>query len=201
MSIEAEHQSQKIPKKQHIAWRRERVAELSAQGRTEREVSAILKVSLGTVSNDLSFLNKQARDGLQFHIQRRLPAQYRECQNGLSQVLKLAWNMILTDSVNQSNRLQALSLISDCYRYQMDLSTNAGIIEEAMRFHSSNTELLNKMMMPKLELKDKDDNKNKIIESTDTNTNTNTTMGSFNNDDALIRMPSGTQQMPHHLQK
>jgi hypothetical protein len=49
-------------------------------------------------------------------------------------VLKLAWNMILTDSVNQLNKLQALSLISDCYRHQMDLSTNAGVIEQAMRF-------------------------------------------------------------------
>lgn len=150
MSIEAEHQKTRTSKKQHIAWRRERVAELSAQGRTEREVSTILKVSLGTVSNDISFLNTQARDGLQFHLQKRLPAQYRECQNGLSQVLKIAWNMIIMESVNQSNKLQALSLISDCYRYQMDLSTNAGIIEEAMRFHSSaNTELLNKKMTPK----------------------------------------------------
>jgi DNA-binding NarL/FixJ family response regulator len=59
MSTEVEHQ--KIPKrKQQIAWRRERVAELSAQGRTERDVSTILKVSSGTVSSDLSFLNKQA---------------------------------------------------------------------------------------------------------------------------------------------
>ena len=48
------------PKKEHIVWRRERVAELSAQGRTEREIATVLKVALGTVSNDLSYLNKQA---------------------------------------------------------------------------------------------------------------------------------------------
>jgi DNA-binding CsgD family transcriptional regulator len=184
MSIESEHHnhkqhsSQGTLKKQQIAWRRERVAELSAQGRTEREVSTILKVSLGTVNNDLSFLNKQAQDNLKFHIQKRLPAQYRECHNGIKQVLKLAWNMILTDSVNQSNRLQALSLISDCYRYQMDLSTNAGIIEEAIRFHSSNTELLNKMAMPKLELKE-DGNKDKSANADETTVTTNTTNGVF----------------------
>jgi DNA-binding CsgD family transcriptional regulator len=171
MSIEVEHQKTRTSKKQHIAWRRERVAELSAQGRTEREVSTILKVSLGTVSNDLSFLNKQARDGLRFHLQKRLPAQYRECQNGLSQVLKIAWNMIIMESVNQSNKLQALSLISDCYRYQMDLSTNAGIIEEAMRFSSANTELLNKMIMPKQD----DNNKKESSNADGTTINENTT--------------------------
>ena len=151
------------------------MAELSAQGRTEREIASILKISLATVSRDLSFLNKQAQDNLKFHIQKRLPAQYRECHNGINQVLKLAWNMILTDSVNQSNRLQALSLISDCYRYQMDLSTNAGIIEEAMRFHSSNTELLNKMTTPKLEQK----GSNGVTISPQDNNETTTTNGVF----------------------
>jgi DNA-binding NarL/FixJ family response regulator len=56
------------PKREHIAWRRERVAVLSAQGRTEREIATVLKVALGTVSNDLSDLNKQARDNLRFHV-------------------------------------------------------------------------------------------------------------------------------------
>jgi hypothetical protein len=137
MNMEVEHsRQQQQPKQRHIGWRRERVAELSAQGRTEREIATILKVGLGTVSRDLSFLNKQARDNLKFHIQEHLPAQYRECQNELAQVLKIAWNIVHLESINQSNKLQALSLISDCYRHQMDLSTNAGIIEEAMRFSS-----------------------------------------------------------------
>jgi len=83
-------QQEQQPKHQHISWRRECCAELSAQGRTEREISTILKVSLATVSRDLSYLNKQARDNLRFHIQERLPTQYRECQNGLSQILKMA---------------------------------------------------------------------------------------------------------------
>jgi hypothetical protein len=136
-------------KQVQLEWRRARVLELSSQRRSEREVATILRVGLGTVSRDLTFLHKQARDNLKSHIHDQLPAQYFKCQSGLDQVLKIAWNMIITDSVNQSNKLQALTLISDCYRYQMDLSANAGIIEQAMRFSSSNTELLNKMIMPK----------------------------------------------------
>ena len=166
-------QQEQQPKHQHISWRRECCAELSAQGRTEREISTILKVSLATVSRDLSYLNKQARDNLRFHIQERLPAQYRECQNGLSQVLRMAWNIVILESINQSNKLQALSLISDCYRYQMDLSTNAGVISEAMNFVNQKTEQLNTIN------KQDDDNDKKEPTEDGTTSTANTTNGVF----------------------
>jgi hypothetical protein len=34
---------------------------------------------------------------------------------------------------NQAIKLQALSLINDCYKYQMDLTTNGSIITDAMK--------------------------------------------------------------------
>jgi hypothetical protein len=71
---------------------------------------------------------------LKYHIQERLPAEYLKCQKGINQGLKMAWNMIITDSVNQSNKLQALSLISECYRYQMDLATNGIIITDSLKY-------------------------------------------------------------------
>jgi hypothetical protein len=191
MSIEAvqpfsqsQSQSQPQPKQKHqyIEWRRERIAELSAQGRTAREICTILKVGLGTVSRDLSYLNKQARDNLQFHIQERLPAQYRECQNGLAQVLKMAWNIVMTESVNQANKLQALSLISDCYRHQMDLSTNAGVISEAMHFATQAQSHIDSWRA--VNEKEREKTKQAAItdvSESDTNTNTNmkTTNGVF----------------------
>jgi hypothetical protein len=82
----------------------------------------------------------------------------------------MAWNIVTIDSIKQSNKLQALSLISDCYRYQMDLSTNDGIIEEAMRFYSTNTELLKTMTMPKQV--QKDDNKTESSDGAIINSNT-----------------------------
>ena len=118
MSIEMDQQNQ--PKRQQLEWRRERIAELSAQGRTEREIASILRVGKTTVNRDLAYLNKHARENLMFHIKDRLPSQHQKCLNGLNQVLKMAWNMIITDSVNPP-KLQALSIISDCYMHQMDL--------------------------------------------------------------------------------
>jgi hypothetical protein len=142
-----DHLSSKVeqqqPKQQHITWRRERVAELSAQGRTEREIATMLRVGAATVGRDLAYLNKQARESLQVHIQKRLPDQYSKYLNGLSQVLKLAWNIVLIDSGNNTTKLQALSLISDCYRYQMDLSTNGVVITDAIKYINGKMDHLN----------------------------------------------------------
>lgn len=145
LSIETEQQQQEQqPKHQHIDWRRARVLELSSQGRTEREIATILKVGAATVGRDLSYLHKQARDNLKSHIQERLPEQYQKCMSGLSQVLKMAWNIVILDSVNHTNKLQALSLINDCYKYQMDLTTNGVVITDAIKYVQGKMDHLNK---------------------------------------------------------
>jgi hypothetical protein len=134
------------PKKKHLEWRRARVLELSSQGRTEREIAANLKVGLGTVVRDIAYLNKQARESLQVHIQERLPEQYRKCNNGLTQVLKMAWDIVLSETGTASNhsiRLQALSLINDCYKYQMDLTTNGIIVNDAIKYVQGKMDHLN----------------------------------------------------------
>jgi hypothetical protein len=81
----------------------------------------------------------------------------------------MAWNTILvnSDPLNHTNRIQALPLISDCYKHPMDLCTNAGVISEAMRFVSSKTKQLNTLH--------KLDDYNRIDPMEEGNTNTKTT--------------------------
>ena len=55
----------------------------------------------------------------------------------------MAWNIVLTDSGNNSTKLQALSLISDCYKYQMDLSTNGVIVTDAIKYVQGKMDHLN----------------------------------------------------------
>jgi hypothetical protein len=135
LSLEVDQQPRQ-PKKEHIAWRRSRVLELSSQGRTEREIANILRVGAATVGRDLSYLHKQARTNLKSHVQECLPDQYERCSNGLNQVLKIAWNTVLLESGSGSktNRLQALSLIGDIYRNQMDLVTNSVVVTDAIEY-------------------------------------------------------------------
>jgi uncharacterized protein YerC len=133
MSTEVKQQ-QEQPKQQHLEWRRSRVLELSSQGRTERKIAQILKVGTGTVHRDVVYLNKQAQDNLKIHVQERLPEQYQKCINGLNQVLKMGWNIVNNDSSSAANRLQGLSLINDCYKYLMDLTTNGVVITDAIKY-------------------------------------------------------------------
>jgi hypothetical protein len=105
----------------------------------------MLRVGAATIGRDLAYLNKQARESLQVHIQERLPEQYQKCLNGFAQVLKMAWNIVLIDSGsgNNTTRLQALSLISDCYKYQMDLTTNGIIMNDAIKYVQGKMDHLN----------------------------------------------------------
>jgi transposase len=48
---------------QSIQLRRDKVQELSSQGNSQREISKILQVGIGTVNRDLSYLRQQAGSG------------------------------------------------------------------------------------------------------------------------------------------
>jgi hypothetical protein len=142
--MELEQQQQQQPKQQQLEWRRGRVLELSSQGRTEREIAQILKVGTGTIHRDIVYLNKQAQENLKSHIQERLPEQYQKCMNGLNQVLKIGWNIVNTDSSTAANRLQALALINDSYKYLMDLTTNGVVVTDAIKYVQGQMDHLNK---------------------------------------------------------
>ncbi len=42
------------------------------------------------------------------------------------------------DTSSAANRLQGLSLINDCYKYLMDLTTNGVVITDAIKFVQTN---------------------------------------------------------------
>ena len=148
--------------RQQIEWRRSKVLELNSQGHSQPEISRVLHVSLGTVNKDLSYLRQQAHNNLQSHIQQKLPEEYQRCLTGMNQVLKLSWQIANNNNnINNNNghdlnhnnsntistgddrtKLQALSLINDCYKYIMDLTTNDVVITDAIKFVQTNKEKL-----------------------------------------------------------
>jgi hypothetical protein len=77
----------------------------------------------------------------------------------MNQVLRLSWQIANNNNANQNGqdlndnsntvttgddriRLQALSLINDCYKYTMDLTTNGVVITDAIKFVQTNKEKL-----------------------------------------------------------
>jgi hypothetical protein len=74
--------------KDAVEWRRARVLELDSQGYTHCEIVSKLLIAKGTVSNDLSFLKKQAIANLQHHIHEVIPDEYQKCMTGMKSNLK-----------------------------------------------------------------------------------------------------------------
>lgn len=138
-------------------WRRNKVQHLLVRGYSQWDVAEELQIDQSTVSRDTQYLKQQAQDSLKSHIQDKLPQEYHRCLTGINQVLKLSWQIANNTRQNGQNlndnsnavtigdnrtRLQALSLINDCYKYIMDLTTNGVVITDAIKFVQTNKEKL-----------------------------------------------------------
>ena len=143
-----------------IEWRRAKVLELSSQGHNQSEIATIMQVGISTINRDTIYLRQQAQENLKIHVQQKLPEEYQRCLTGMNQVLKLSWQIANNNTKGQDHndnnnntlttgdertRLQALSLINDCYKYIMDLTTNGVIITDAIKFVQTNKEKLTAM--------------------------------------------------------
>src|ERR687887_1576635 len=116
-----EHLSSEM--EQQVEWRRDKVQELCSKGYSQREISQVLQVGLATVNRDISYLRNQARDNIKRYIYERLPEEYEKCMVGLSAILREAWNTS-QQTEDKREKIQALSLVKECYSMKLDLLTN-----------------------------------------------------------------------------
>ena len=128
--------------------------ELSSQGYSQIEIATDLQIDKSVICRDLVYLRQQANENLKTHIQDKLPEEYQNCMVGINQVLKICWEIVnKSRNINNDNSqtvtmtdnkivLQALSLINDCYKYKMDLTTNGVVITDAIKFVQTNKEKL-----------------------------------------------------------
>jgi predicted transcriptional regulator len=123
--------------KDRIDWRRGKVHELGSQGYSQREIAQILQISNGTVNRDLSILRQQAKTNIKKYIDEILPEEYEKCLVGLNAITREAWNTT-QQTEDKREKIQALSLAKECYSMKLDLLTNATVVDDAIRFVSSN---------------------------------------------------------------
>jgi hypothetical protein len=122
---------------QQLEWRRDKVQELCSKGYSQREISQTLQVGLATVNRDISYLRNQAKANIKKYIDETLPEEYEKCLVGLNAITKEAWNTA-ANTEDRREKIQALSLAKECYSMKLDLLTNATVVDEAIRFVSSN---------------------------------------------------------------
>jgi predicted transcriptional regulator len=120
----------------NLEWRRSKVSELSSQGHNQSEISRILQISQPTINRDLAYLRQQAKSNIKQYIDERLPEEYEKCL-GLNAIIKEAWTTA-NNTEDKREKIQALSLAKECYSMKLDLLTNATVVDDAIRFVSSN---------------------------------------------------------------
>src|SRR5919199_957061 len=131
-----EHLSSAMEHQNQLQWRRDKIQELCSKGYSQREISQILQVGLATVNRDISYLRNQAKASIKRYIDERLPEEYEKCLVGLTAITKEAWNTAQSTE-DKREKIQALSLAKECYSMKLDLLTNATVVDDAIRFVSS----------------------------------------------------------------
>jgi hypothetical protein len=123
--------------KMQVDWRRAKVLELLSKGDSQSEIAKTLLVDLSIISRDVYFLRQQAKSNIKRYIDERLPEEYEKCLVGLTAILKEEWNTS-QETEDKREKIQALSLAKECYSMKLDLLTNATVVDDAIRFVSSN---------------------------------------------------------------
>ena len=60
----------------------------------------------------------------------------------MNSILKMAW-AIVSRTQDDKTKLQGLALINECTKARVDMSTNAGIISDALKYVTQKTEQVN----------------------------------------------------------
>jgi hypothetical protein len=123
--------------KMQVEWRRTKVLELLSKGDSQSEIAKVLQVDLSTISKDVYHLRQQAKSNIKQYIDERLPEEYEKCLVGLNAITREAWNTA-TSTEDKREKIQALLLAKDCYSMKLDLLTNATVVDDAIKFVSSN---------------------------------------------------------------
>jgi hypothetical protein len=103
----------------------------------------------------LSYLRQQAKSNIKRYIDERLPEEYEKCLVGLNAITKEAWNTA-QQTEDRREKIQALSLAKECYSMKLELLTNATVVDDAIRFVSSQKSKEN--LKPPLSSSDEDAN-------------------------------------------
>ncbi len=122
-------------KQQQIEWRRAKVLELFSQGYNHSEIAQKMQVDRMTIHRDKQFLRQQAQENLQKHIHEVVPEEYQQCMVGMKHNLKHVLE-IGEQATDPKIKLESRRIANDCYKYIMDLCTNAGVVTEALNFVS-----------------------------------------------------------------
>jgi len=120
-------------KSEQLKWRTSKVIEMRSRGLSQVEIAHELQVSKASISSDMQYLRKQAKESIKEYVTEYLPEQYQVCLIALDTILKNAFE-ILQNSYDNREKLQAIELFKDTHLVKLELLSNATTIDRALNY-------------------------------------------------------------------
>jgi predicted transcriptional regulator len=120
-------------KNEQLQWRRSKVIEMRSRGLNQVEIAHELQVSKASISSDMQYLRKQAKESIKEYVTEHLPEQYQICLTALDSIIKHAFE-ILQNSEDNREKLQAMELFKDTHLVKLELLSNATTIDGALNY-------------------------------------------------------------------
>ena len=121
---------------QQIEWRRSKVVEMRARAMSQAYIARELQVSEASISSDVQYLREQAKESIKEYATDHLPEQYQVCLVTLDEIIKRAFDIIVTSDDNRE-KLQAMELFKDTHLVKLELLSNATTIDSALNYITS----------------------------------------------------------------
>ncbi len=120
-------------KAEQLQWRRSMVIEMRSRGLNQIEIAHELQVSKASISSDMQYLRKQAKESIKEYVTEHLPEQYQICLIALESIIKHAFEISQT-SHDKREKLQAMELFKDTHLVKLELLSNATTIDSALHY-------------------------------------------------------------------
>src|SRR5918912_1069758 len=120
-------------KAEQLKCRRSKVIEMRSRGLTQVEIAHELQVSKASISSDMQYLRKQAKESIKEYVTEHLPEQYQVCLTALDTILKHAFE-ILQNAYDNREKLQAMEIFKDTHLVKLELLSNAITIDSALNY-------------------------------------------------------------------
>jgi transcriptional regulator len=114
-------------KAEQLQWRRSKVIEMRSRGFNQIEIAHELQVSKASISSDMQYLRKQAKESIKEYVIDHLPEQYQICLTALESIIKHPFEILQT-SQDSREKLQAMELFKDTHLVKLELLSNATTI-------------------------------------------------------------------------
>ena len=120
-------------KAEQLQWRRSMVIEMRSRGLNQIEIAHELQVSKASISSDMQYLRKQAKESIKEYVTEHLPEQYQICLTAFVRIINHVFEISQT-SHDKREKLQAMELFKDTHLVKLELLSNATTIDSALHY-------------------------------------------------------------------